>query len=169
MSALNQPFSSYRSLDSGIARSMKKIYVPGEIHPGVRVPFLRIDQDPTTRADGTIQENPPVLVYDTTGPGGEEETHFPIEEGLPALRASWIEDRGDVEERKSPEGLLHERMPEKFRSRPVLVAKSGAPVTQMSYARRGIITPEMEFVAIRENLMRAMIRSGVPEDSPLFQ
>ncbi len=150
----------------------RRIYVDGK-QPGVRVPFREIEQNPTRNFDGSLEENSPVRVYDTSGPWGDPSTRCDVSEGLPALRRHWILARGDVEEYEGrdikpiDDGYLtfeaanHARQKEKGRledfpalKRVPLRAKSGSCVTQMHYARRGIITPEMEFIAIRENLGR---------------
>ncbi len=150
----------------------RRIYVEGE-QPGVRVPFREIDQNPTRNFDGTLEENSPVRVYDTSGPWSDPTVRCEVSEGLPALRRHWIIERGDVEEYQGrdvkpiDDGYLtfdaanQARQKEKGRledfpalKRVPLRAKSDSCVTQMHYARRGIITPEMEFIAIRENLGR---------------
>jgi phosphomethylpyrimidine synthase len=151
----------------------RRIYVERK-QPGIRVPFREIDQNPTRNFDNTLEENPPVRVYDTSGPYGDPSIRCDVREGLPALRREWIVARGDTEEYEGRElkpiddGYLtfdaanQARQKEKGRledfpalRRTPLRAKKGACVTQMHYARRGIITPEMEFIAIRENLGRA--------------
>ncbi|HYN25932.1 MAG TPA: phosphomethylpyrimidine synthase ThiC, partial [Pyrinomonadaceae bacterium] len=150
----------------------RRIYVEGK-QPGVRVPFREIEQSPTRNFDGTPEENLPVRVYDTSGPWGDSATHCEVSEGLPALRRHWILERSDVEEYQGrdvkpiDDGYLtfeaanQARQKKKGRledfpalKRVPLRAKPGSCVTQMHYARRGIITPEMEFIAIRENLGR---------------
>jgi phosphomethylpyrimidine synthase len=150
----------------------RRIYVAGE-QPGVRVPFREIDQNVTRGFDGKLEENPPVRVYDTSGPYGDPDVNTDVREGLPALRRDWIVGRGDVEEYEGrsiqpiDDGYLtfdaanQARQKEKGRledfpalKRIPLRAKKGACVTQLHYAKRGIITPEMEFIAIRENLGR---------------
>jgi phosphomethylpyrimidine synthase len=150
-----------------------RIYVEGK-QPGVRVPFREIAQSVTRNFSGKLEENPPVRVYDTSGPYGDPSIRCDVREGLRALRRDWIVSRGDVEEYEGRElkpiddGYLtfdaanQARQKEKGRledfpalSRIPLRAKSGRCVTQMHYARQGIITPEMEFIAIRENLGRA--------------
>ncbi|MBA3514813.1 MAG: phosphomethylpyrimidine synthase ThiC [Pyrinomonadaceae bacterium] len=149
-----------------------RVYV-ADAESGVRVPFREIAQNPTRNFDGTLEENSPVRVYDTSGPWGDPEQRCEVSEGLPASRRDWIIERGDVEEYQGREikpiddGYLtfdaanQARQKEKGRledfpalKRVPLRAKPGSCVTQMHYARRGIITPEMEFIAIRENLGR---------------
>jgi phosphomethylpyrimidine synthase len=121
---------------------------------------------------GKGHANPPVVVYDTSGPYTDPDTETEIRKGLWPLRLGWIRARGDIEEiaRRSdiygngPNGKTNgsdtERFPDASR-RPILRAKSGRNVTQMHYARKGIITPEMEYIAIRENLGRqAAVENG---------
>src|SRR5438046_8540944 len=76
----------------------RKIYVAGELHPEIRVPFREIALAPTKTMSGEIEVNEPVLVYDTSGPWGDSDFHGDVEQGLPSLRAKWIRDRGDVED-----------------------------------------------------------------------
>ena len=152
----------------------KRVYVTGKIHPDVRVPMREIELTPTkvlsrgTKDEGrgektaaldtrhstldTFEANEPVRVYDCAGPWGDPEFKGTVEEGLPALRRDWILKRGDVEEceAKSPQSTVHS--PQSTIGRKPLRAKPGKVVTQLAYARAGIITPEMEFIAIRENL-----------------
>src|SRR6185295_14368914 len=157
----------------------QRIYVAGEIHKDVRVPMREISLTPTKSFNGAIEENAPVRVYDCSGPWGDPIFTGSVEEGLPALRAKWIRSRGDVDEYAGREvkpqdnGYLSGKHAEyaskaeknrlvEFpgltaqRRRP-LRAKTGKVVTQLAYARAGIITPEMEFIAIRENMGRAKI------------
>lgn len=135
----------------------RRIYVEGS-RPDIRVPFREIQQHPTlSRSGALLHENLPVRVYDTSGPWGDENFHKDIRKGLPALRASWILERGDVEAVPAayavPEVKSACRVEQFDRAgRKIYRAKPGARITQMDYARRGIITPEMEFVAIRENM-----------------
>jgi phosphomethylpyrimidine synthase len=150
----------------------RRIYVDGQ-QAGVRVPFREIDQNPTRNFDNSLEENPPVRVYDTSGPYGDPAIESDVREGLGALRREWIIGRDDVEEYQGrdlqpiDDGYLTfdaanlARTKEKGRledfpalRRTPLRAKQGRCVTQMHYARQGIITPEMEFIAIRENLGR---------------
>jgi phosphomethylpyrimidine synthase len=150
----------------------RKVYVEGT-QSGVRVPFREITQNVTKTFDGRVEENHSVRVYDTSGVWDDPSVQADVREGLPALRREWIVARGDIEEYEGrnvkPEdnGYLtvgaEEYAREKQRGRleefpglrrQPLRAKTGGRVTQMHYARRGIITPEMEFIAIRENLGR---------------
>ncbi|HEY3038201.1 MAG TPA: phosphomethylpyrimidine synthase ThiC [Pyrinomonadaceae bacterium] len=154
----------------------RRIYIDGE-QPGVRVPFREISQNPTRSFNNTLEENPPVRVYDTSGPWGDPSVGGDVREGLPSLRRHWLLVRGDVEAYEGralqpiDDGYLtfdaanQARQKEKGRledfpalRRTPLRAKPGACVTQMHYARQGIITPEMEFIAIRENLGRSWDR-----------
>ncbi|HCA56466.1 MAG TPA: phosphomethylpyrimidine synthase [Blastocatellia bacterium] len=153
----------------------RKVYVEAV---DLRVPFREISLSPSREMDGTMVENSPVRVYDTSGPWTDPEQNHDIREGLSALRREWIIGRGDVEEYEGREvqpqdnGYLTKGAEEIARvkdngaleefpglRRAPLRAKAGACVTQMHYARKGIITPEMEYVAIRENLGR---KFGVP-------
>jgi phosphomethylpyrimidine synthase len=168
----------------------RKIYVSGESHPDVRVPFREISLAPTKSMNGEIEVNEPVRVYDTSGPWGDPDFRGDVTEGLPPLRAKWIRDRGNVEEYEGrkvqpiDDGWLSEkhrtsnierRMSKSEDGngakgdsmfdvrrwafdvcRKVLRANAGHPITQLYYARQGIITPEMEFIAIRENHGRAV-------------
>jgi len=151
----------------------RKVYVSGKLHSETRVPFREISLAPTKSLHGEIEVNEPVLVYDTSGPWGDPDFHGDVTQGLPALRANWIRSRNDVEEyegrvvRPIDDGYLSEKhaasgngknglvgrdlgSPAVAGARRPLRAKSH-PVTQLWYARQGIITPEMEFIAIREN------------------
>ena len=119
----------------------RRIYIPGRLHPDVQVPLREILLSDTLLPDGTAHSNDPVRVYDCSGPWGDAAYEGTAEQGLPALRAAWIRARGDVEEAETDQGRC-------------LRAAGGTPVTQRHYARQGVITPEMEFVAIRENLGR---------------
>ena len=135
----------------------RRIYVDGQ-QPSVRVPMREIACSPT-RTEAGMEHNPPVTVYDTAGPYQDSDAEIDLQAGLAPLRAEWIAARGDTEQLTGPSSdygqvraadaatkdlrFGHIRAPRK--------AKAGANVTQMHYARQGIITPEMEFVAIREN------------------
>jgi phosphomethylpyrimidine synthase len=138
----------------------RKIYVEGS-RPDIRVPMREIRQSDTPASFGA-EKNPPIFVYDTSGPYTDPAVKIDIRKGLPPLRQKWIEERGDTEELAAPSSaygrarLDDPRLAElRFQlTRKPRRAKPGMTVTQMHYARRGIITPEMEFVAIRENLRR---------------
>lgn len=135
----------------------KKIYVQGS-QPDIRVAMREITQSPTD-VNGKMIPNPPITVYDTSGPFTDPDIDIDVRKGLHPLRQNWITSRGDVDELdsiSSAYGLKRETDPEletlRFhRSRKVLRAKAGKCVTQMHYARQGVVTPEMEYIAIREN------------------
>ena len=169
MSAGIKPTQSNISDNSSLPNS-RRVYVEGKL-PGVRVPFREISQSPSRNFDNTLDTNPPVRVYDTSGPWGDTDVRCEVRDGLPQLRREWIVGRGDVEEYEGREaqpiddGYLTFDAANRARvkdvgkledfpimRRRVLRAKTGSCVTQLHYARRGIITAEMEFIAIRENL-----------------
>jgi len=139
----------------------EKIYVPGS-RPDVRVPLRRISLHATRDFDGTLTPNAPLDLYDTTGPYTDPQGGVDLARGLKPLRLPWIQERGDVEELPGATSLyrkLRERDPELDRirfhaERQPMRARAGRNVSQMHYARQGIITPEMEFIAIRENMGR---------------
>jgi len=155
-----------------------RVYVGGSLHPTVRVPMREIALSATKTFSGELEANEPVRVYDTSGPWGDPAFEGDVEKGLPALRRDWILQRGDVEEYEGRElkpqdngylsashaqiasekrgGLSPLQSPENAGRRPVR-AKAGKVVTQLAYARAGIITPEMEFIAIRENMRAARL------------
>src|SRR6202453_4945972 len=135
-----------------------RIYLPGRLHPDIRVPLRQIALRPTTSRAGRAEPNEPVRVYDCSGPWGDEAFLGNVRQGLPPARADWISARGDVEEYEGLANGLLENF-EAPRRRPVR-AKPGRVVTQMHYARQGVITPEMEFIAIRENMGRELPRDG---------
>lgn len=143
------------SITTGPISGSKKIYVRSENDPSVRVPMREIHLHPTAN-------EVPVRVYDTSGPYTDPTAEIDIYKGLPELRKEWILARGDVEEydgrdiKPEDNGNVEDKYlaPEfPVKKRP-LKAKEGMNVTQMHYARKGIVTPEMEFVAVRENLGR---------------
>jgi phosphomethylpyrimidine synthase len=150
----------------------RRIYIDGK-QAGVRVPFREIDQNPTRNFDNTLEDNPPVRVYDSSGPWGDPSLDCDVRDGLPAQRRDWIIARADVEEYEGrdlqpiDDGYLTFDAANQARTkgrledfpalrRTPLKAKPGRCVTQMHYAKQGIITPEMEFIAIRENLGRSL-------------
>ncbi|WP_292979645.1 phosphomethylpyrimidine synthase ThiC [Nitrosomonas sp.] len=138
----------------------RKIYIQGS-RAGIRVPMREITQSDTTTGQG-IEKNPSICVYDTSGPYTDPDAHIDIRRGLPALREKWIDERADtgilagLSSTYSLKRLQDPSLTEmRFNlTRPVRRAKTGVNVTQMHYARRGIITPEMEYIAIRENQRR---------------
>ncbi|EEB0567152.1 phosphomethylpyrimidine synthase ThiC [Salmonella enterica] len=150
----------------------KRIYVTGSQHD-IRVPMREIQLSPTlisvTKDHPQYEENEAIPVYDTSGPYGDPDVAINVQQGLAKLRQPWIEARADVEtlsdrssaytrERLTDEGL------DALRFTGLLTpkrAKAGHCVTQLHYARQGIVTPEMEFIAIRENMGRERIRSEV--------
>ncbi|MGZ3291030.1 MAG: phosphomethylpyrimidine synthase ThiC, partial [Xanthobacteraceae bacterium] len=138
----------------------RKVHVTGS-RPDIRVPMREIHQSPTSASFGA-EPNPPVWVYDTSGPYTDPDARIDIRAGLAPLRAGWIRERGDSVELAGPssaygqERLRDPKLAElrfDLRRQPRRAA-GGRNVTQMHYARRGIVTPEMEFAAIRENLRR---------------
>ena len=140
----------------------KKIYRTGS-RPDVRVPMREIQQTPSQRLqDHTEVQNPSVIVYDTSGPYTDPAIQVDVRQGLHPVRKKWIAERQDIEplpEVSSLYGRARAQDPAlqaiRFSlPRPPLRAKSGYNVTQLHYARKGIITPEMEYIAIRENQAR---------------
>jgi phosphomethylpyrimidine synthase len=145
----------------------RKIHVEGS-RADLQVPMREIALAPTPRMFGVQEPNAPFCVYDTSGPYTDPEARIDLGAGLPALRSRWIAERGDVEPlpglssdfgraRAADAKLDAVRFPA---LRPPLRAKSGANVSQMHYARRGLITPEMEYIAIRENQRIDAIREA---------
>ncbi|MBL8912804.1 MAG: phosphomethylpyrimidine synthase ThiC [Archangium sp.] len=139
-----------------------KIYVGGAKFSDLRVPMREISQSDTTHADGRVTHNAPITVYDTSGPFSDPTVEIDLRKGLPPLRERWIAARADLERLSGlsstygRERLADPRL-EKLRFHSVTKpfrARGGASVTQLAAARRGEITPEMEFVAIRENQKR---------------
>lgn len=145
----------------------KKVYAEGS-SPDIRVPMREISLSATTGAFGE-EENAPVRVYDTSGPYTDPDAQIDIHEGLGALRTKWITGRGDVEEyngrtvRPEDNGYKKEDHAAEYPGlqRKPLRAKPGKNVTQLHYARKGIITPEMEFIAIREHVSPEFVRDEV--------
>jgi phosphomethylpyrimidine synthase len=188
MIATKDSFELHSSESRTAGPKSKRVYVQGKLHPGVRVPMREIELTPTKSYTGAIEQNEPVRVYDCSGPWGEPEFKGTVEEGLPALRAKWIRARGDVEEHAGREvkpmdnGYLSgthaefasqaekNRLVEfpglKGQRRRPLRGSKGHPVTQLWYAKQGIITPEMEFIALRENLCVGQASSLSPSSQP---
>jgi len=149
----------------------KKVYVPGKIHD-IKVGMREITLSDTlvsgNKDNAVYEKNEPLCVYDTSGFYTDENVEINVHKGIPRLRESWIDDRGDVEflesnsskfaqQRLADEGvdsIRFEHLPQ------MRIAKKGKNVTQMHYARQGIITPEMEYIAIRENLKREEVKDA---------
>jgi len=137
--------------------SSRKVYVEGS-RPDLRVPMREILQSDTPSSFGA-EKNQPIYVYDTSGPYTDPQARIDVRQGLPALRTKWIAERGDAEELEGPSSRYgRERLADAKLSelrfdlkRKPLRARAGRRVTQMHYAKHGVITPEMEFIAIREN------------------
>ncbi|HIX19350.1 MAG TPA: phosphomethylpyrimidine synthase ThiC [Candidatus Akkermansia intestinigallinarum] len=129
----------------------RRIYVAGQRYPEIRVAMREVSQQDTVFPDGTTEPNEPVRIYDCSGPWGDEDFVGDVRRGLPPLRAPWIAARGDVAPQAG--GSLR-------------AADPAAPPTQRAYALKGIITPEMEYVAIRENLGREAAFKAVYDRFP---
>src|SRR5690606_30187892 len=133
----------------------------------IRVPMREISQAETPLMFGA-EQNPPLYVYDTSGPYTDPAAAIDLRKGLPALRQQWILERDDTEQLAGPSSAYGRARQEDAGLAPLRFehiraprrAKSGANVTQMHYARRGIITPEMEFIAIRENQRLELYRES---------
>ncbi|MCB1913941.1 MAG: phosphomethylpyrimidine synthase ThiC, partial [Rhodocyclaceae bacterium] len=152
----------------------RKVYIEGS-RPDIRVPMREISQADTPTGFGG-EKNPPIFVYDCSGPYSDPAASIDIRSGLPALRQAWIETRGDTEvladlssefgrQRAADSKLDELRFPGLHRK--PRRARAGANVTQMHYARRGIITPEMEYIAIRENMNRAAYVESLRATGPM--
>jgi phosphomethylpyrimidine synthase len=153
----------------------EKIYVEGS-RPDIRVPMRKITLSDTPAHFGA-EKNPPLYVYDTSGPYTDPSVTVDLKKGLSSVRANWILERNDTEELAGPTSAyghqrLHDPATQHLRFEHIRKprrAKTGMNVTQMHYARRGIITPEMEFIAIRENqkmdAMRELWKDQHPGES----
>src|SRR5690606_29700264 len=166
MDARNSPKPE---ITTGPLPASRKVYTSGTLYPDIRVPMREIELHPTAG-------EPPMTVYDSSGPYTDPSVAVDIEKGLPRLREAWILARGDVERYDGRAGkpedngfVSGDRLTPEFpvRHRP-LKAKNGKAVTQMAYARAGIITPEMEFIAIRENLAREELKEQLARDGESF-
>ena len=139
----------------------RKVYVTGS-RPDIRVPFREIALSPSQTRAGE-EPNAPVRVYDTSGPYTDPQAKIDIRAGLNPIRAKWIDERNDTERLAGPtshfgQDRLHDPKLVALRfnlQRQPRRAKAGMNVTQMHYAKKGMITPEMEFIALRENMLRA--------------
>ncbi len=146
-----------------------KIYRSGKLFPDLKIPFREVHQSESVGANNVKIKNPPQCLYDTSGPYSDPQVSTDIQHGLPELRKKWIQNRNDVTKlpvsssdyRKEREtdpnlnDLRFQKIRKPFRAKP------GKIVTQMYYARQGIVTPEMEFVAVRENCSPEFVRSEV--------
>ncbi|WP_172201436.1 phosphomethylpyrimidine synthase ThiC [Niveibacterium sp. COAC-50] len=175
MNAKEQFIASNAHVDEAAIQPLpnsRKVYFEGS-RADIRVPMREITQADTPTAFGG-EKNPPIYVYDCSGPYTDPAVKVDVRNGLAALRASWIEERGDTEvlpHLSSEYGRAREadKKLDELRfnlQRKPRRAKAGANVTQMHYARRGIITPEMEFIAIRENLNRAAYIESLKATGP---
>jgi phosphomethylpyrimidine synthase len=179
MSAIPESFLTKTSeLSEEVTRpfpNSRKIYVQGS-RSDIRVGMREIDQDDTSASFG-LEENPPIPVYDTSGPFTDPAISIDLMQGIPEVRSGWIEERDDTDildgptsnfghERQNDPELAHLRF-EHIRT--PRRAKQGKNVSQMHYARKGIITPEMEYVAIRENVRLQELRQDSRYDKLLRQ
>lgn len=147
----------------------RKIYIPGSLHP-IQVAMREITLSPTKLSNGELEVNPPISIYDTSGPYTDEQASIDIRKGLPRIREQWIMDRGDVdtlEQISSVYGqqrLADSRLDElRFAyNHKAKKAKEGQNVTQLHYAKQGIITAEMEYIAIRENQRIEQLQQATP-------
>ncbi len=166
MNVINKPNTI--SVTTGPIQGSRKIYVAGERHPDIRVPMREIDLEPSAK-------EPPVRVYDTSGAYSDPKAIIDIAAGLPRLREPWIRARGDVEAYNGRHVLAEDNgyaqgehlVPQYPAGPQPLRAKPWRAVTQLAYARTGIVTPEMEYIAIRENIGRAK-REGLIRDGEDF-
>jgi phosphomethylpyrimidine synthase len=159
------------SVSTGPLPASRKIHLSGERYPDLRVPMREIDLSPSAK-------EPPVRVYDTSGPYSDPAVTIDIRAGLPPVREAWIRARGDVEEtvgravRPEDNGLRPDEasvVPSFDRGdRRPLKGKPGRAVTQIAYARAGVVTPEMEYIAIRENRGRKQLKEKAARDGQSF-
>ena len=147
----------------------KKVYAQSFSRSDIQVPFREIALSDTSDHHGKLTPNQPVRLYDTSGPYTDPSVKVDITQGLPALRLKWILERGDVEYLSGPSSQYRKQRDNDLDLAPIrfpgirkpLRSKLGGNVTQMHYARRGIITPEMEFIAVRENCKPDFVRDEV--------
>ncbi|MDP3405308.1 MAG: phosphomethylpyrimidine synthase ThiC, partial [Brevundimonas sp.] len=151
------------TIPTGERAGSRKVYVAGELYPDIRVPFREVAVHPSAN-------EPPVTIYDSSGPYTDPTVTIDITKGLPLVKSSWQLDRGDIAPVLNPREVKPEdnghasgkNLAPRFDTSRHKVFKGveGRPVTQYEYARAGIITPEMEYVAIRENLRREQVKSA---------
>src|SRR6202158_2095706 len=150
----------------------RKVHIEGS-RPDLRVPMRLLEQSDTPASFGA-EANPPLYVYDTSGPYTDPNVRIDIRAGLAGLRGRWIEERADTVELAGPSSLYgRERLADAKLAqlrfsllRQPRRAKPGATVSQMHYARRGLVTPEMEFIAVRENLQRREYLASLRASGP---
>ncbi len=175
MNANPKFLSATAQVDAGAVKPLpnsRKVYISGE-QAGVRVPMREITQSDTPASMGA-EKNPPILVYDTSGPYTDPAVKIDIRSGLAPLRQQWIEARGDTEALAGPTSRYgRERLEDpKLASLRFNLARQprralpGKNVSQMHYARKGIITPEMEYIAIRENQRREGLSELITRQHP---
>ncbi|MGF6274311.1 phosphomethylpyrimidine synthase [Massilia sp. UYP11] len=182
---MNAPLKSSRVFDAATATvddaaihplpNSRKVYIAGS-RPDIRVPMRQISQSPTPDSFGA-EPNPPLFVYDTSGPYTEPGTAIDIRSGLAPMRQAWIAERGDTELLDGPtsrygQARLNDPQLAALRfnlQRAPRRAHGGRNVTQMHYARQGIITPEMEFIALRENMQRKEYIASLESSGPMGQ
>lgn len=149
----------------------EKVYAPGKVYPDLRVPMRQINLHDSVDTSGEKKKNQPVIVYDTSGSYTDPSIQIDVRKGLRPLRNDWIQKRGDSEELQGlsssygDERLKDERLNGlRFQHiRTPRKAKTGRNVSQMHYARKGVITEEMEYIAIRENLLRDANREKIEQ------
>jgi len=155
--AREQVMQETGAIPTGERAGSKKVYVAGELYPDIRVPFREVAVHPSAN-------EPPVTIYDSSGPYTDPTVTIDIKKGLPRVKSSWQLDRGDIAPVLNPREVKPEdnghasgkHLAPRFdvSNHRVFKGVEGRPVTQYEYAQAGIITPEMEYVAIRENLRR---------------
>lgn len=140
----------------------QKIYIPGEMYPDLRVPMRKVSQSPTKVGD-KLEDNPDVVLYDTSGVYTDPTVKVDVEKGLEPQRLSWVEARGDADRLEDFSSDFVKTNQSEVRcfpeKRKPFKAKPGKNVSQLHYARQGIITPEMEYVAIRENIKAQALKA----------
>ena len=161
--ARDQVMKETGTIPTGERAGSRKVYVAGELYPDLRVPFREVAVHPSAN-------EPPVTIYDSSGPYTDPSVTIDITKGLPRVKSSWQRDRGDIAPVANPREVKPEdnghasgrHLAPRFDTSNHKVFKGvpGRPVTQLEYARAGIITPEMEYVAIRENLRREQTAHG---------
>jgi phosphomethylpyrimidine synthase len=159
------------TVTTGSIPGSRKAYLSGEMYPELRIPLREIQQTDSRNRDGSVEHNPNIPVYDCSGPFTDPDTQIDIHAGLPATRWQWTAMETPLEHRPEPSSAYGRARLADVRTadlrfqqrREIRRAAEGANVSQMHYARRGIITPEMEYVAIRENQGLEKLRATHPE------